>query len=248
MADHIEGDIKYLARIPVSSFDQLSVVYNWNHLLMAHEEGYYWLKGLSVDEMDSVEIKSITGIQRFQSKLGKLYPFQDLLPIANEPSCLWTPIKRAIHLELPSKNHNFFDLAPSIAVKITPSEETKSAHCLRCSLDNFGEYVKSTTSIRLKNLLWTVMGSDALVLGSPMLPLPGESYWNEASMIIPSGYDLEFPILSRTIDRRLNPDGRCYLLWDKDGKYMRIPKSSFVPLTRSSAASTLNTRQTLQNF
>ncbi len=239
MASNAQINIKYLARLHETGLDRLAVLYNWEHLSIANEDGYLWIKGLTEDEIESVELMSIPGIERFYSKSGKLYPFQKLLPIGNEPSCLWTAIKRAIHLDLPSKNHNFFELAASLQVNVIPSDQTKEVSFHMVDLPTFGEYVKTASTLRLHPLLWVIVENKALIIGTPILPLPGKTYWKLGNFIIPSGYDFEIPALSDAINQKLNPDNRYDLLWNENQTYTRISKTTYTKLTRSSVAQTL---------
>ena len=202
MASNIEVDLRYFARIIEANLDQLAIVYNWEHLSVANEDGYIWIKDISVDEIDSVALKSILSLERFYAKEGKLYPLNKLLPIGNEPACLWTKIKRAIPLDLPSKNHNFFALEPNISIKIIPSDEPKEAIIHLIDLDLFKEYVKTASTLRLRPLIWLILDDQALVVGTPLLPLPGKTFWKKESFIIPSGYNLELPSLSKAISKK----------------------------------------------
>ena len=202
MAGNVDFNLKYFARIKEANLDLLVGLYNWEHLFVANEDGYIWIKDITADEIDSVPLKSILGLERFYVKQGKLYPYNKLLPIGNEPSCLWTKIKRAIHLDLPSKNHNFFRLEPSIEVKIVPSNEPKDASIHLIDLSLFKEYVKTASTLRLRPLLWAIIGHQAMVVGWPLLPLPGATYWKGGSFIIPTGYDLEIPSLINAINKK----------------------------------------------
>ena len=97
MGDNIENHITtYLARLSSKDINFLADVYNWDHLSIADEGGFLWIKGLTEEEIDSNFIKSIPSIERFYADKGKLFPYQKLLPVGNESSCLWTPLKRAI--------------------------------------------------------------------------------------------------------------------------------------------------------
>lgn len=152
---------------------------------------------------------------------------------------MWTAIKRAIHIDLPKKNYNFFGLEPSISINIIRSEEEHTSSILKIEIKTFVEYVKTASTLRLKENRWTVLEGFALVVGSPALPLPGKSYWKKGNFIFPTGYDLEFPLLQNAIDVKINPSRSLDILWSEDGTYSSIPKENFGDLSRSSVAKTI---------
>ena len=239
MASDVEVNLKYFARIQEANLDQLAGVYNWEHLSVANEDGYIWIKDISEGEINSVALKSILGIERFYVKQGKLYPLHKLLPIGNEPACLWTKIKRAIPLDLPSKNHNFFDLIPCIKIKIIPSSEPREASIHLIDLSIFKEYIKTASTLRLSPMLWLVLDDRAMVVGRPLLPLPGATFWKSGSFIFSSGHELELPSLRNAINKKINPLNDYDVLWNADQSFVRIPKTAYSILSRSSVAKTL---------
>ncbi|MDF1695566.1 MAG: hypothetical protein P1U56_07025 [Saprospiraceae bacterium] len=239
MGSNIEIHIDYLARLKSSDIDHLASVYNWEHLSLSDEGGYLWIKGLTEQEINSIEIKSIPSIEQFFTKKGKLFPLGKLLPTGNVPACLWTPIKRAIFLELPKKNHNFFEMEPSIDINIVPAEQTKQAVGHLIDWDLFVAYIKTASTLRLQPLLWTVLDGNAFVVGNPLLPLPGKTFWKHQSFLFPSGFDLELSSLTSAIQQKINPENEWDILWNVDSTYAYISKQSYEKLTRSSVALTV---------
>jgi len=94
--------------------------------------------------------------------------------------------------------------------------------------------MQTAPAVRLEPLSWVIADDQALVLGRPLLPLPGKSYWRRGNHLLPAGLDMEWTVLAETLDRQLNPDGNCWLLWDEDGSYLSVPGLGCRPLSISS--------------
>lgn len=230
--------IKYYLSLANNSSDLLRGVYQWEHLSMATDGDLIWIKGLSEEDLTSTAVLSIPGINRYYSKLGRLYPYGKLLPVGYEPSLLWTAMKKAIFLDLPSKNHNLFDVSSDIEVKLIAAAEEHVSSMMMTDLDNLYEYVHRGSSIRMKPLLWTIVGSKALLIGSPLLPIPGETFWKIGNHILPAGYEFELPIIAEQLDTMINPGRKYDILWSPSCSYSLIDKSLYTSLSRSSVRAT----------
>lgn len=234
MASDTSDGIKFLISIDIKSIDYLHSIYGWDHLMVGKQDGEMWVKGFTEAELSAVEVKSIPNVKRFFIQNGKLYPIGKLLPVGNEPSLLWTPIKRGIFLELPIKNNNLFDVESDLQIKIASSKKEHKSNILMVDFLELSDYIESASSIRLRPLLWSMIGSKALVLGLPMLPIPGDTFWKSGSHILPAGFDFEMPILAPLLDSKINPAKEFDIIWSIDGSYSLIAKSGYVNLTRSS--------------
>ena len=157
------------------------------------------------------------------------------MPVRKLPSGLsWTPLEKAMPLEHPSYNHNYFGLSERLSVRLVPSEREEEPVALLLSLQQLGDYIQTAPAVRLEPLSWVIADDQALVVGRPLLPLPGKSYWRRGNHLLPAGLDMEWTVLAETLDRQLNPDGNCWLVWDEDGSYLSVPRLGCRPLSISS--------------
>ena len=240
MESNARDGVKYFLKLPNRFQDNIAAIYNWQHLLVGNEGGVIWIHGFSLEEINKVEVKSIPSIQRFYSQKGKLFPLGHALPVRNEPALLWTPIQRAIPIDLPKKNHNYFGLESKIKIAVTKSNAEQPASVLRIKTIDLQKHLETISSLRLRPLQWTLMGEDAFVFGNPMLPLPGVTYWMKAEFIIPAGYELSPPLITKIINNKINRNRENYILWTLDGSYQLIPKTGLNQLSRSSFRATFS--------
>lgn len=75
---------------------------------------------------------------------------------------------------------------------------------------------------KLEKIQWTVIGDKALFLGTPLLSLPGKTYWNKDGHLLPAGLDFEFKNLSRLLQQKYNKESEGWLLWDENGNCLSI--------------------------
>lgn len=79
-----------------------------------------------------------------------------------------------------------------------------------------------------------MIGDKALFLGTPLLSLPGKTYWNKDGHLLPAGLDFEFKNLSRLLQQKYNKESEGWLLWDENGNCLSIKNTDFRPLSISS--------------
>ncbi|KOY86778.1 hypothetical protein AD998_12060 [bacterium 336/3] len=243
MAENVTNHLIYYVAIAKEEKDSLAILRIWDNLKIAFDDEFVWITGFTEEQIHSIEIKSLPYKSIYYSVEGNLFLKDSLLPNRRIPSLLWTPIQRALPIQLPSFNHNFFGIHEKISIHIIPSDEEKTAFAILCSLAILGNYVEKAPKIRLENLLWTIVNSSkALIVDLPLLPLNGNVYWKYQNMLIPVGYSFEFPEIALVWEKTINPDEKYWILWNIDDSYSLILKKDFEPLSISSF------RKTIQNY
>ncbi len=235
MAKDPASDLTYVLEIEAQHVDMLGQIRHWPQLMIAGEAGIYWVKELTQRQIDTVEIKTIPFKKIFYLRDNRLFPYGSQLPVKKLPSALlWTPLVRALSVSLPGFNHNYFGIGSTLEIGLIPSEKEQEVLGLRTPLDILAAYIESVPAIRLKNLQWVIREESAIILGTPLLPLPGETYWRKGCFLLPAGYDFEFPALADTLEKQINPEKMDWLVWQKDARYFSISKYLFQPLSISS--------------
>ncbi|WP_431215286.1 hypothetical protein ACQ86N_11580 [Puia sp. P3] len=238
MAEDPSNDVSYFLEIGRPHLDYLGPVRHWSQLRTAAAEDAYWVRGLTAEQLESTEIRSIPLKKIYymrddQSQL--LFPIGAAVPVKRLPSgLLWTPLEKAMPLEYPSYNHNYFGLSEKLPVRLAASSNEEDPVAMLVSARLLGGYIKTAPAVRLEPLSWVIVDDQALLLGNPLLPLPGKSYWRRGNHLLPAGLDLEWPLLAETLDRQMNPQGDCWLVWEEHGGYLEVKKESFRPLSISS--------------
>lgn len=240
MATHTTTYLNYLICLNPQQKEDLGELRRWENLMMASDENKIWIKGFSEEQMESHWVKSIPFVQRFYEKDGKLFPYGSTLPEGNVPSLLWTAIRRALRITLPSFNHNYFGIQEKIKLQLVPSETEQPAVALQTSLETLEKYIEQAPSIRLQHLTWTLLNDkEALVLGTPLLPLQGKVFWQNKTFLIPVGYDFDVFALTPVLQEKINPQADAYILWQEDSSCFYIDKQKLKALSIASFRLTL---------
>jgi len=236
MAADPANDIKtFLLHIDVSNKVLLGTVRHWGNIKVAFDERSVWVKDLTFDQVRSIAIQSMPFKKIFYAKGQLLFAEDSLVPTGKIPSSLlWSPADRALPIEMPKPNHNFFGINEKINIKVIPSEVVKPPFALLIPETEAVKYILEAPKIRLEQLSWTVFDKKALIIGSPMLPVSGQVFWKNGDALLPAGYDFEFPILHQTIVETGNPKGENWMVWQANSDFSFVPKSAFKPLSRSS--------------
>ena len=235
MAQDAPGGLSYYLCIDHERKDDLARVRTWQNLKVGHEGNILWVKDLDYAQVHSIEIKSLPSKTIFYEQNNKLFYLDSRLPERTVPSVLWTPIDRALPVNLPSFNHNYFGVNSRIAIQLLPAETEAEGIALVTTLTILENYVESAPAIRMQMIRWNILGTDkALLIGKPLLPLPGDVFWQRKDFLLPAGFDFEFPLLTDLIHDAINPSSEYLTLWNQDNSYTLITKDEFVPLSRSS--------------
>ncbi|GGA89056.1 hypothetical protein [Puia dinghuensis] len=239
MAAHPSNLVTWLLEIDEAHLEFLAPVRHWDFLSMASGPGVCWVKGFRPEDLESPEITSIPFKRLLYLRDEHLFPAGGLVPLKQLPAGLaWIPLEKGLPLQLPSFNHNYFGIQERLTIRLVPASIEKAPAALLAPLDVLRAYADMASSIRLKGLNWVVLDDQALVVGEPLLPLPGEVYWRQGHHLLPAGFAFEFPFLVETIGANVGSPGACLLLWDKEGGCLRIGRDMFCPLSRSSVRQT----------
>lgn len=235
MEDHAANGITWYLRIPKANADLLGRIRHWTHLRIASDDGYYWIKDLTPAQVNAQEIKSLPYAEIFYEQDQWLFPRHSSLPWRHKPALLWTPIERALPVTLPSPNLNFFGLEETVAIGLQPSDKEQQAYALMVSLPQLERYLVAAPAIRTRSLQWIIIDEQqALILGHPLLPLDGDTWWLSGNFLLPTGYDLQYPLFRELVENRLVPDNADRLLFYRSGIFIRLPKKNMTPLSLGS--------------
>lgn len=226
--------INYLARIPRGRMEQLKAIRHWRGVKMAMQDKYVWLKGFSGKDLQDVALRSLYGLELFEQKGDYLYYLEAHLAEAKAPHLLWTPIEKGLPVEKPLPNPNYFGLSSQITIQLQATEQEKSPFGVLTSMEQLADYLVGASSVRLKSLDWTILNQQqALILGTPLLPIPGQTFWRLHQHLIPTGWHFNYPSLAKSLQAQTASNGQ-WMLWHKDASYTLIEQQATMPLRRSS--------------
>ncbi len=225
----------YFLEIKKEHKDFLGSIRHWDNLKTAFEADVVWVKDFLPEQINAPEIQQIPYKKVYELKENLLFEYGNLLPSKKLPSgLLWTPILRALPVSLPKFNHNFFGIDHHLQITIKTSEEVKEACALLVDYDELKLYIETAPRYRLESLQWIVIDKSALIIGNPLLPIKGKTYWLANNFLLPTGYNFEWFALAKTFQEKLNPSGENLVLWNTDNSYSSIPKIKIKPLSISS--------------
>jgi hypothetical protein len=230
---------QYVIKLPFENKDLLGSIRNWKKVSIAYSEKHVWVNGLNDEEIQSKLICSIPGIIRYALKDNRLFLFGSKVPTAKMPSLLWTPIQRAMPLRFPKMNHNYFGNYDDLQIDIVKSDVEHKSDAMTINLDDFERYMSKAPQVRTSNLKWCLLNKKSiLIVGYPLLPIPGDVYWTLNDHLIPSGYTFNFENLSSRINGKINPENDQFIFWLKTGNFIPVLKTSLEKLSIGSYRST----------
>jgi len=236
-----ENFADYLVQIDTVHKEHLGQIRHWDNLKIATEANYIWIKNFTELQLNSAELQSIPFTKTFVCKDNLLFPKGSLLPYKKMPNLLWTTIERALSIELSNFNHNFFEIHKTVEIKLIPTDEEQKASVLLVNIHAVNKYISNASAIRLKPLKWVLMDAEnALIFGEPMLPVDGKTFWQKGNFIFPVGLHLEFLLLEKFIEKKLNLSQNHWIWWTSEYRYSLIDKTMLKPLSISSWKQTLN--------
>lgn len=204
MANNSEDGIVYWLLMHHEQQDKLGYIRDWENVKVGISGNEIWLKGLTKLQVSSYEIQTILNKTIFTEKNGFLFLLGNLLPWKKEPSLVWTNINRAFQVYLPKLNHNFFHLEEQINIQLVPSLKEKDPAAQLVYLNDLEDYLTDAPHNRLENITWAIIDkSTALLVGYPILPIRGPSFWKNKQFLLPVGWDFEFDILIDSISEKL---------------------------------------------
>lgn len=231
----------YRAELPYEAIDLLGSIRDWSNLQVAIEEDKIWLKGFTEEQVNAPEIKQLPGLVLYLFRDGLLFLSNTLVPSQKmRTALLWSPIEKALHLSWPGFNHNFFGIHEKVTARLISKEEEQAAFAFCAKMKVIKNTIVNTPGFKLAPVKWTVVGEYALIIGTPLLAFPGQSYWQKDSHLLPSGWDFEFNNMSTLLQQKYNPDQSRWLLWEQNGSYKAIPKAMVRALSVSSFRLTEN--------
>lgn len=225
---------EYVFKLLEKDKDALGFVRCMDGLKVAEYDGYIWLRGISISaeiplQLKQLPIKNTYTVNEHQ----QLFDIGKLVPIAQLQHLNWLSIASYITVEAPTA------ALPGVTnerttIKLVASTEEKNSTALLTTLSIWKQYAETASAIRLAPLQFAVSeNNEVLIIGTPLPPLPGKSFWQLGGLYLPDGYVFEFTMAASFINKQLNAKKDAILVFNTDGSYHRIDRSFFIPAKRS---------------
>ncbi|MGH1384155.1 hypothetical protein [Kordia sp.] len=232
--DLTQGVTEYWLRLPSKYKEKLAQIRVWKSLRMATDMDDIWVRGIAPNQLHSPEIRSIPFKKIYFQHENALFLLGGNLPEERlKTSLLWSPIHKALSLETPDYNFNYFGMDETIELSIVPSSVERTAAAQLISLDTLDAIIPKMPAIRLQPIHWVIIEDKALLIGSPLLSIPGKTYWQTQNFLLPAGYDFEYPELSVYFNKNVNQNSNDMIVMQTDNSYFKIAKENIQKLTIS---------------
>jgi len=232
--DLTQGVTEYWLRLPLKYKEKLSQVRVWKTLRMTIDEDDIWVRGILPHQLNSDEIRSIPFKKIYFQHANSLFLLGGNLPEERlKTSLLWSPIDKALPAEMPNYNFNYFGIEEKIEFNIIPSSIERAVKAQLVRLEVLDAIIPTMPAVRLQPIEWTLLGEKAVLIGTPLLSIPGKTFWQQQQFLVPTGYDFEYPELSSYFSNSINPNSNDYIIVNTDNTYFTLPKDHLKKLTIS---------------
>jgi len=245
MAEDPSNSVKeFWAELPRADEDFLGAIRDWKNVQIAVDDDTVWLKGFTEEQAVSADIQQLPNFILYELRDGLLFRKQALVPSKKmRTALLWSSIDKAVPLTFPPSNQNYFGISEKVQVRLQPGSEEYPVVALLSAMKEIKDSIPAQPKFKLEKVEWTVISDKALFLGTPLLSLPGKTYWTKNGHLLPAGFDFEFKNLSSILQQKYNGKLDQWLLWNEDGTYLPIRKEDFRELSVSSFRLTEKTRE-----
>lgn len=202
-------------------------------LLAAADHEHIWVRGIPTGR-PARKISQLPAVKTyFMDEQEHLFAAGTLTPTATLPALEWQPLLSFIKVTLPVSALPGVMEKPQ-RVKLARHSHMVDSTALLTTLEAWEEYAVTAPLIRLQHLYFAVSeNADVLIVGSPLVPLPGQAYTLKDNILLPVGYDFDPPVIAELVAAELNPDNDGLLLFHQSGNWEKIRMDYFVPATRS---------------
>jgi hypothetical protein len=225
---------RWAVRLDATNAHHAAALRTMPQVLALEAEGAFWLQGSSLDDAVELRLRSLPNAERFHVDAeGQLIAAGHRIPSGRLPAGSWRPLRPSIPVELPGRVFAGVTeqrLSLQLVRGGTPAEPA----LLRVPLQAWHDYAVRAPQVRLEHWTFAVSrSSDVLIRGTPLPPLKGERFVEEAGIAVPAGWTWT-PAVEATVVREafgLHPAELA--LWSADGTWDRIADENFVKATRS---------------
>ena len=194
-----------------------------------------WLRGFDGADEDLLRaVPSARRVRVTDEGLLRMRPdgSTERLPYRQTPQLRWRPIAEVLTVKFPELTHTPTVQPETTDWKLVRTQAQQSTTALLTTVAHLAAFAKTAPRVRLERLRFCWVDAQALVLGQPLPPLPGEAYWGEEHLR-PVGLDFAHAkLLSGVAPRPYGYNADARTLWRADGSYVVLPARAFAALGR----------------
>ena len=202
-------------------------------LWIADVENDIYVRSPFSTEPDPVLLQLPSRALFWMDEENRLFRPGGLTPESIMPAIEWKQLKEWMPVTWPVSRHPAI-APPAIDVQLTASDKPQKSVAILCTLNVWKLFATSASAIRLQGLSFAVNDKqEVLIMGHPLPPVPGGEYWMDHDILLPAGFTMERKLVTRLLSWKKEMKDQHYLMARVDGPWELIPKTSFVPASRS---------------
>jgi hypothetical protein len=214
----------------------LGSIRTYPELLAARAGELIWVRGIPLGKPDK-KISQLPVLHTyFADEQERLFIAGATTPIDKLPVLNWEPLLSFIKVTLPVSALPGVLKRPQ-AVTLARREGNviiSENDAILTTLEAWETYVSTAPLVRLQHLYFAVSENrEALIIGTPLIPVPGKVYTLRNNILLPAGFDFDPPVIASLVASALNRDNNGVLLFHQNGHWEKIKFDCFVPATRS---------------
>ncbi|MCC6460562.1 MAG: hypothetical protein IT260_08840 [Saprospiraceae bacterium] len=203
-------------------------------LQAARLEGAVWLRGDAAEPQVPVAVRQLPARCRYwlQEK-DLLFLPGALTPERRLPVLDWAPLTEFLPVSLPVSALPA-RLPDALPIRLRASGRAEKSAALLSDWAEWATYAHTAPATRLLPLRFAASArQQALILGEPLPPLRGREYWLQGNLLLPCGFDFEYPVLAELIQAKYLSALVEYLLFDETGNWEELEAGCLVSAHRS---------------
>lgn len=226
--------IERVLLLAVADEPALGAVRNVPGLRVGRADATLWLRGLPAEGDLPLAVRQLPAVAAYSlDDEGRLFPAGGRTPTARLPELAWQAVRDFVPLELPTAALPA-QAPPPYRLRVVPSGRAEAGAALLTTWAAWQAYAEEAPEARLRGLRFAASArGQALLVGAPLPPLPGQELWLREGILLPAGFTFETPLLFGLVASRLNPAHDALLLFDAAGEWERVAWAHLVPATRS---------------
>jgi len=220
---HPEFLAGWLASLQPTAIANLGCLREWPNVEVCEEDDQLvWLRGPHLEERLLLALRSLLGCQIFRSlEDGQLVPENATLPQGHVPHGRWTSLQRWLTISVPTKRFAA-PIESKVAISLARSARIEMPSLLRISMTEWSSYANTAPQLRLERLQFAASHQQAILVGEPLPPIRGDTFYVRQGVAVPVGFDWQ-PALDARVLRRafglgegdialLLPEGGCCVI------------------------------------
>lgn len=193
-----------------------------------------WLAGPPLSREQADELAKVPCQARFRvDRQQRLVPEQGQVPVDRLPASGWHPLPSSLPPSLPPAALPA-QLPQPQAIRMVCSAVEQPPAALVSDLESWQTFAEQAAAIRLRHLQFAVAAdSRVLIVGEPLPPLPGTTCWRTGRLLLPAGWDLQYPAMAPVLPDLLGLGRQDLALFHHDASWEAIDRDNLITATRA---------------